>query len=180
MHREGGCVLYRLGSDGAWQAAHQILPGKKLVDPTIFRHQERWWLFCTDAEIGSDMALLAFHATDPAGPWTAHALNPLKCDAGTARPAGEVFSLGGRLYRPAQDCRETYGGAVTIMEITTLSPESFREHAALRLEADSRWPYPDGMHHFVLRGDTIFLDAKRQKRSFLLWLRTQIPGKNLA
>jgi len=176
MHRKGGCILYRLDSDGSWNAAHHILLERKLVDPTFVRHEDRWWLFCTDAECGSNMVLLAFHAATLEGPWTAHALNPLKCDAGTARPAGEIFRLGGRLYRPAQDCRGTYGGAVTIMEITNLSPDSFRECAALRLEADPGWPYPDGMHHFVLRGDTVFIDAKKQKRSFLLWLKTQIPG----
>ncbi len=176
MHREGGCTFFRLEDDGSWKAAHRILPERKLVDPTIFRHDGCWWLFCTDAESGSNVALLAFHAASLEGPWTAHALNPLKCDAGTARPAGEIFRLDGLLYRPAQDCRQTYGGAVTLMEITALSPDSFREQPALRLEADSRWPYPDGLHHFVLRGDTVFFDAKRQKRSFLLWLRTQFPG----
>ena len=106
------------------------------------------------------------------GPWTAHPANPVKRDLATARPAGRPFPVNGRLYRPAQDCTWTYGGAVHLMEIVALTPTVFRERLALRLEPDRAWPYPDGLHHLVVDGDRVYFDAKRTYVDWLLWLRT--------
>jgi len=67
--------------------------------------------------------------------------------------SGRPFMLDGRMFRPAQDCSETYGGAVNVMEIVELSPTVFREVHATRLEADPSWPYPHGLHHLVVDGN---------------------------
>src|SRR5262249_19611368 len=107
------------------------------------------------------------------GPWTPHERNPIKRDAATARPAGRPFTAGGRTYRPAQDCSETYGGAVQLMEIERLTPEDFHETIALRLEADRTWPYPHGLHHLVVDGTRVYFDAKRTTVDWLLWLKVR-------
>lgn len=177
MHREDGCIIYRIDADGQWKPAHHILRDYKFVDPTVIRRDGRWWLFCTGAE-SNNMSLLGFYAETLAGPWTAHPLNPLKCDTRSARPAGRPFELDGRLYRPAQDCSETYGGAVVIMEILRLSPRDFLESAVMRLEADPGWPYPDGLHHLVIDGSRIYIDAKKRHAGFFLWLMTQITARS--
>jgi len=36
----------------------------------------------------------------------------------TARMAGNFFSIGGKVYRPAQECNEQYGHAVVLQEVT--------------------------------------------------------------
>ena len=51
------------------------------------------------------------------GQWRPHAANPVKIDARSARPAGTPFVHAGTLYRPAQDCSHTYGGAVAICRV---------------------------------------------------------------
>ena len=56
--------------------------------------------------------------------------------ARSARPAGPIFAHEGRLYRPAQDCSRTYGGAVVIHRIEALTPEIFREVAVARLDPE--------------------------------------------
>jgi hypothetical protein len=38
-----------------------------------------------------------------------------------------MFRRGARLYRPAQDCSERYGYAVTLNEVTMLTPTSYAE-----------------------------------------------------
>lgn len=61
-----------------------------------------------------------------------------------ARPAGNLFEVEGKLYRPAQNCSKRYGGATEIMQITkcdgvcfeemhlfSLSPTSFRYNLGL-------------------------------------------------
>ena len=84
-----------------------------IVDATLFRHGELWWLAGASdpggAHLGADLHL--WHATDILGPWTPHAANPVKTDVGSARPAGRPFVSEGVLYRPAQDSSQTYGFA---------------------------------------------------------------------
>jgi len=174
MNREGGCTLYALDADGGWQVRHHILPGVRLVDPTFFRVDGLWWLLATEPPPLHTSVLKAFYAPAIDGPWTAHARNPLKRDAATARPAGRPFAVGDRLYRPAQDCSATYGGAVHVLSIDTLTPTSFAETLALRLEPDPTWPYPDGLHHLVVDGTRVFIDAKRTTVDWLLPLRVRL------
>jgi len=173
MSQEDGCVLYRLADDGQWIPRHHVLRGARIVDPTIFPFGDRWWLFCAEPPPRHTSTLRAYFADALAGPWTAHPLNPLKRDVASSRPAGRPFAIGDRLYRPAQDCHDTYGGAVQIMEVLTLTPAGFRETVALRLEPDPAWPYPDGLHHLVVDGTRVYFDAKRRRTDFLLPFKTR-------
>ncbi|HRD78851.1 MAG TPA: formyl transferase, partial [Hyphomicrobiaceae bacterium] len=63
--------------------------------------------------------------------WQPHPGNPLVTDARRARPAGELFREGGRLYRPVQDCSGGYGSALAINEIERLDTTGFRERQVL-------------------------------------------------
>jgi hypothetical protein len=161
MTQEDGCVVYRLGDDGAWTPAYHILRGRRMVDPTVFRFNGRWWLFATEPPPLHTTTLNVFHAAAVEGPWVAHAANPVKRDVASARPGGRPFVVNGRLYRPAQDSTGTYGGALHVMEVLTLTPDDFDERVALRLEPDPSWPYPDGLHHLVIDGTRVYFDAKR-------------------
>lgn len=172
MSQEDGCVFYRLADDGEWKAQRHVLRGSRIVDPTVFRFANRWWLFGAEPPPLHTRTLHAYFADAIEGPWTPHPLNPLKRDVASSRPAGRPFTIGDRLYRPAQDCHETYGGAVQVMEILTLTPDDFRETVALRLEPDPAWPYPDGLHHLVVDGTRVYFDAKRRRTDFLLPVKT--------
>lgn len=171
MGQEDGCIIYQLGDDGAWTPRHHILRGHKIVDPTLVRVTDRWWLFCTNWQGAGSLVLHAFYADAIGGPWMPHRLNPLKCDLSSARPAGRPFTIAGRLFRPAQDCSQTYGGAVNVMEIVELSPDRFREVCAVRLDPDPEGPYPHGLHHLVVDGRRVYIDAKRRRYDYLLWLK---------
>ena len=71
------------------------------------------------------------------GPWSAHAANPVVSDPRQARPGGQLFEWNGRLCRPAQDCSDRYGRALTIFEIEELTTSQFRERAITRLEPET-------------------------------------------
>ena len=74
-----------------------------------------------------------FQAATPLGPWRPHARNPIQTDLRHCRPAGRLFRRQGKLLRPAQDGSSRYGGALWLMEVTTLTPETYREQPLLRL-----------------------------------------------
>jgi hypothetical protein len=114
---KNGCIIYRLGDSGTWTPRHHILRDRTIVDPTFVRADNRWWLFCTDGQGAGSLVLYGFYADALEGPWTPHPFNPLKSDLSSARSAGRPFTIDGRLFRPAQDCSRTYGGAVNVMEI---------------------------------------------------------------
>jgi hypothetical protein len=163
--------LYRLDPDGTFRRGPAIVRDAVVLDPTVFIHDQRWWLLGSDERNRGRYALVAYWADSPEGPWRPHPANPLKCDYNGGRPAGLVFRLGDRLYRPGQDCRATYGAAVVIHEILELSPDAFREEPVLRIEPDPHGPYPHGLHHIVVSDDLVVFDGKRSHYDPLFWLK---------
>jgi len=157
----GSVLAYALGRDGEPSRLIEGFPG---VDPTAVEYDGRWWLFCTHRECENQTELHVFFADNWRGPWQPHALNPVKSDARSSRPAGALFSLDGRLYRPAQDCSRRYGGALAINEIDELTPSTFRERVVLRLRPDSSWAWPDGLHTINAIGDLVIVDGLRVER----------------
>ncbi len=125
------CVRF---PDG-WEFAGNLLEGVAAVDPTIARVGDRWWLFVATLS-GSGAAadtLRLYFADTPLGSWTAHALNPVKVDLRSARPAGRLFEVDGVWYRPAQDGAPSYGSRIVVNRIEELSPTTYRETVVDRL-----------------------------------------------
>ena len=140
--------LYRCTSfPNNWVFEKTLLSNIKATDATLYNDGERWWMFVTVGEDGAYTwdELHLFMSDSSTGPWAPHPDNPVKCDARSARPAGPLFRRDGRLIRPTQDCSVTYGGAINLCEIETLTPLSFRESVVDRIPA-SWFPGSDGLH----------------------------------
>jgi hypothetical protein len=69
--------------------------------------------------------------------------------------------MDGALYRPAQDCSVTYGGAVVINRIERMTPEEFSEQVVTRLAPAADGPYPHGLHTLSSAGNVTLVDGKR-------------------
>jgi hypothetical protein len=121
-----------------WEKVATLLDNVSAADATLIRHEGRWWMFATVGENGSSKNdQLHLYFTDQLfGPWHAHQENPVKIDVATARPAGRLYLRNGKLIRPSQDCSATYGGALTLSEVTHLSPERFVEVEVDKLSPD--------------------------------------------
>jgi hypothetical protein len=145
-----------------WQKIGVVAQGESYSDPTLFRHGGRWWIFATrfDEHSEGNSILNAWHATRLTGPWTAHLKNPIKCDVAGARSAGSVFSNGGNVFRPAQDCSKRYGEAIVIQRIVSLTPDEFREELFHRVCSTKE--YPDSCHHMTMMDGLVFVDGRRE------------------
>lgn len=129
------------------------------VDPTIFFHNDCWWMFCTRQDRGPNLHLFLYQADFPLGPWRPYSPHPVKSTDSGARPAGPVFTHDQRLFRPTQDCARSYGGAILFQEIDELSAGCFRETTVGRID-----PFPDfrcreGIHHIAGLGNLTVLDG---------------------
>lgn len=159
----GEITLYRMqsGDRPHWDFAATLVPAFPGVDATLFRHDGRWWMAATNHATHPDADLHLWHAPALRGPWTAHERNPVKQDLASARPAGTPFAAEGMLYRPAQDCSQTYGGAVVIHRVLRLTPEDFEEQPVAQIAPDRRWRYDEGLHTLSGVGNITLIDAKR-------------------
>lgn len=159
--------LYEAGKfPTEWKLQRTLLNDFPAVDPTVFRYDSRWWMFCTKGGDGSCTDLYIWYADDLFGPWTAHPRNPVKSDVRSARPAGKPFERNGVFYRPAQDCSRTYGGKVVINRIVTLTTKDFEESIESIVTAPSHGPYRRGVHTISLCGDRLVIDVKRYRFSW--------------
>lgn len=124
-----------------WEREAVLLTDVEASDATPFQHDGRWWLMATVGAGGSlSDSLHLWSAPDLRGPWSPHRSNPVLVDIASARPAGRVVQRDGRLLRPAQDCRNGYGSALTVAEITTLDEDAFEQRLVGRLGPSEHWP----------------------------------------
>jgi predicted ATP-grasp superfamily ATP-dependent carboligase/protein-tyrosine-phosphatase len=144
-----------------WKKAATLVENFAGVDPTIIKFQDRWWLFATDEYDGKYEKLHIFHADDLLGPWMPHSQNPVKTDIRSARPAGTPFIYKDVLYRPAQDCSDTYGGGVAINKILSLTPNDFQEETASLIYPPRDSSYDKGIHTLSSLGQMTLIDGKR-------------------
>jgi len=122
--------LYRaLEFPGKWAFEKTLLDDISCVDPTVFFHNGKIWLFVAGvrSEQCINEELFLFYADSLWGEWTSHPANPIISDVRRARPAGRLFWHDGQIIRPAQDCSVSYGRAVTFNRIEVLSETQYRE-----------------------------------------------------
>jgi hypothetical protein len=146
-----------------WEFSRFLMEGIEAVDPTLFRRDNRWWLFAnipTEGGLAHD-ELHLFYSDSLEGTWTPHPNNPVVSDVRKARPAGPVFEIEGSLIRPAQDCSITYGRAVSFQKITRLTENEYEEETVNRIEPPLERGNI-GVHTYTFSNGFEILDAKRE------------------
>lgn len=163
-----------------WTKAVTLVTGVAAVDSTVIKHNGSFWLFCTDLDDGPFSKLRIWHAPDLLGPWRPHAANPVKTDVASARPAGTPFLADGKLYRPAQDCTKTYGGAIALNRVTRLTTTEFEEERIGTIGPFWDGPHNRGIHTISSVGARTLIDGKRfafNRWEMLRNLRESLEGR---
>lgn len=136
-------ALYKcIDFPGKWVRHTTLLSGLELSDATIIQHDGLYYLFgaTRDGAGGYSDTLSLFHADRLFGPWTPFPSNPVMVDRAGARPAGNIVTINGQLWRPVQDCTAGYGCALGLAEITELSPVSYKQTVRHIIRPGPLWP----------------------------------------
>lgn len=132
-----------------WTFVGELLHGAHR-DPSIFRHDGRWWMF---SETGRNRrGTLSLHfAENLTGPWQEHPQSPVVDDnPHITRPGGRVLQFGGRTYRVTQDVFPDYGMRLFAFEITSLTTTAYAEEqvgSGPILKGDRTGFLADRIHH---------------------------------
>ena len=110
-----------------WEYVATLLSGASFSDTSLFRYQQRWWLFTTPRP-GLNDTLSLYYADKLEGPWREHPRSPVVSgNPHIARSAGRVTLFGDRLVRFAQDDSPTYGTRVWAFELAELDEFRYAE-----------------------------------------------------
>jgi len=165
-YRYGYIGLYKRNySEGIFVEDHVLLDHIDAVDPTLIYHNDKWWLFFTLRK-HSNTHLYIYYADELEGEYKPHPANPVKMDIRSSRPAGLPFIFEGQLYRPSQDCSESYGKRVAINRIIKLTESEFEEEFVKNIGPLMNCRYSKGIHTVFGLGRYTLIDAKRTKFNF--------------
>jgi hypothetical protein len=151
-HQAGSVRLYKAKEfPTQWKLVKTLIKGHIFADTSIFRYDNRWWLFTeTNPDYKSD-TLRLYSADRLTGLWTEHPQSPvIQNNPHIARPAGRVIVTDNRIIRYTQDCFPDYGVQVRAFEITDLTPTSYQEQEIDNnpvLAASGHGWNQSGMHH---------------------------------
>ncbi len=137
----------------------ESLSNEKLADAIITNLFGKELMFATSSP-NHNGSILNVYERD--GGKIFNKIGNISFDMEIARNAGDFFMLNGKLFRPAQDCSEVYGGAVIIQEITK-DDKGFHFKNVKRLDCTPS-NYTLGFHTFnYYKGMAVF-DANGLRR----------------
>lgn len=159
-----------------WTLYKTLMENIVAVDATLYLDGATWWLFASVQEDSGPNwdELFVFFSDNPFGPWTAHPANPVISDCRRARMGGNVFrDMQNRLIRPAQNCEESYGGALLFCEITELTTTTYAERPLFAKRPPAK---RSGLHTWNSVGDFTVVDVKMDLNR---WAKDRLIGTRL-
>lgn len=127
--------FFDLADDQKEQVVLKGLEEKRLADATLLKHDDWWYLFFGDNK--SAHSLLNLWVSDSVtGEFKEHPSSPVCLSPCSARMAGRILLTEDGLFRFGQKNNRAYGAAVTISEITELSPEWYEEQVCGSISID--------------------------------------------
>jgi hypothetical protein len=155
----GGVDLYRATRfPDTWVLEKRLLDFR-CVDSSIFQASGSWWMTTSPQAVPGHTPITWLLRSDRiTGPWTFQPGGVVASDVRVARGAGSVFEKAGRLIRPSQDCSVSYGFALILNEIVSLTEAPYRERTLCRV--DPGWlPRLEGVHSYSRAGEWEAIDG---------------------
>ncbi len=170
----GNISLYRCTKfPDQWEFHSHLMQDIVASDSTLHFHNGKWWLFTCIAQrehFSASDELYLFYADDfRSAEWTPHPLNPIVSDVRSARPAGRVLQLMGKLYRPSQISAPSYGYGLNLNEILVMNETEYHEVRVSSATPDWQRDVV-GLHTLSYEPGLTVIDARFRKRKWS-WLR---------
>lgn len=145
-YESGSVSIYTLDSANKILKDPVVILNEELVDCQITKIGDDYYLFgikFDGLDYNSCKKLLIYKSKNLLGRYELYQIieNPLKEERG----AGRIFSLNGKLYRPAQSCEGEYGSSILIYELTLDKTGVFKEILSRRILPDRKLHY--GLRH---------------------------------
>ncbi|MDI2091011.1 glucosamine inositolphosphorylceramide transferase family protein [Commensalibacter oyaizuii] len=164
-YKSGKTTLYKaIEFPYRWEKVKQFNFPEIVIDPTVTFYQGLWWMFYTSADSGYSRQgnLSVAYTDDLMGSWSLHPSNPVRITPFSARPGGNAVVTKKGIILPTQNCTRTYGGSLSFLQITTLTPNSFEAHVVGSLKTNTIFDsYRNGIHTLSAAGDYTLIDAKQ-------------------
>jgi small nuclear ribonucleoprotein (snRNP)-like protein len=144
-----------------------------LLDSTIIKLDEKYWLFGTLYGEDPHNKLYIFYSENLLGPYIPHPQNPVKNSLNGTRPAGDFIKVDGSIFRPSQNCENQYGESITINKVNILDEFKFEEEPYMLISID-RSKHSNRrintIHTINVIGDIIAVDGSKWTFSpFIQW-----------
>ncbi|HEY0354955.1 MAG TPA: hypothetical protein VGC29_02055 [Flavisolibacter sp.] len=134
-----------------------LIDNCRLVDPTIFFHEGKYWLFANPLEDFNN-SLCVYYSQNIKGPWIKTGYSPLSIK--NCRGAGGIFMKNGQMFWPTQFNEKVYGGGIVIRKIVELDTEQFVHETQGFLKPDENSRYPIGLHTLNIGKNLTLIDGK--------------------
>lgn len=151
---ESGCAtIYEYKNDSLLPI--KVISQEPLTDATIFDCGARTYILSTQLPTQNG-SLLQIREFDPKTLTVGEIVQTVVFEKKHARNAGAIFSIDGKVYRPAQDCEKSYG-AGTIFQMMIKSENGFVFQPVHALYPNS-FKYNKGIHTFNSYKDIAVID----------------------
>lgn len=127
-----------------------------LADATIIEFHGSFYMIATKAPETQEKSYL-YKSDSLFGPFAQIGELPVQYDRSCSRPGGNWFYSSNQLYRPAQNCVERYGSALSIMQVDSLY-DSMKECKAFSLEPIGN-RYNLGLHTLNIKDSICVIDG---------------------
>jgi len=148
-----------------------------LRDSTILKFEGKYWIFGTMSDKGYDYKLNVYYSERLLGPYVAHPGNPIKSGLNGTRSAGNFIFVDGEIYRPTQNCKNSYGESITINKVTELNQYSVKEepYMTININAKNRNNRRVNFIHTInVLNNVIVVDGKLSTFAPLLQIKNSI------
>lgn len=134
--------------------AHKILD-VAVADATILKKEGSKYLLIATKYPETQQKAFAYVSDNILSGFSDAQEAPVQISKKCSRPGGNFFTANGRLFRPAQDCSEVYGGALSIMEF---DPETLAETFCFKISPKS-YRYSLGLHTINFEDNICVVDG---------------------
>lgn len=152
--QSGKLSLYRYNEDVHSLEFIKVIVEDSLADSVIFENKEKYYLLATRAS-NSLSGTYLYESSAIDGLYMEKEGNPIITGIDISRSAGNMIKVGGKIYRPVQNCIKRYGGGISLIELS----DNFGFKRIVSSIIPNSWRYNLGIHTINFMNNVCVVDS---------------------